>query len=219
MKLLPNKITKELIDIASKTLFQDRISLNIVEDKYFNNYNYTVTKDKNFISKTSLPFSFYKINVEDFNNLYNFSYCLDCNNTTHIKNFPTGNLKPRYFVTGIAPGCANVKSFCDDRIFSYGKTSDYLRYALVKLNIHQHSWYTNIIKCSVRDNRNVSSVEADNCKVYFLNDIMLFKPTVAIVLGAEAKYYFSKYYKKYFKEYYFCKHPSSFMRTKNIESY
>lgn len=217
MQVIRRKVTDMFINYAKATSFEDRISMSVMEDSCFGNYN--LTQDRNLLAVTSLPFSFKKLCVNYGNTLYNFSDCVECKNTTHVKNYPTGNLNPEYFVIGIAPGFANTKSFGNDRVMSYGKTADYLRRALIKLDIHWYAWYTNIIKCSVCGNRDVTQAEASNCIAFFINEIVTFKPSKAIVLGVEAAEWFKKYYAKYFKEIYYCKHPSSFVRNDSAENY
>lgn len=111
--------------------------------------------------------------------------CSECDSVVNRKFYPTGNLRPKIIVVGDAPsaygGCFSERGL--GRAWLDKRTCVLLRMALDKLNLHRFAWYTNLLKCSVPENRPSSKNEIKMCKRNLDNEMKFLKPKLAILLG------------------------------------
>jgi DNA polymerase len=103
---------------------------------------------------------------------------------------PTGNLKPKVFVIGEAPGVGDGQKKGFDRVFVYGRTSHFLRMVLLKSKLYYKTWFTNLLKCSLENNRRATKNEFDECLKNLINELTILKPDIIITLGANVKDFF-----------------------------
>ena len=190
--------------------FEEREMLNYAEDEFYGKI--LITKNKELMLYTSLPFSFSADKVKK--NILEKLWCDDCSKcktTTGKINVPSGCLCPEIFIVGIAPGFGNVKSTATSRTMTFGTSANYVRQALYELEIIDKVWFTNIIKCSLDLNRHPNNIEIKNCLFWLKRELRILKPKKIICLGNFAYEQFIKNFKfKYpvYKIY----HPAYFVR-------
>jgi len=159
-------------------------------DKFKYNHIVDLETYRKFLFFTSIPFVCGDINF-DLKDLWPHD-CYKCDSTMNRRFFPTGNLKPKIMVIGDAPSfrggeeCFELYNSRDNgRVWvNYkSRTSMILRKALNFLNLHHLCWYTNLLKCSVLDNRPSNMNEINNCFPNLKKEIELLKPKLLLILG------------------------------------
>lgn len=108
--------------------------------------------------------------------------CKLCNNRTNIV-FGTGNKNAKVMFIGEGPGA-------DEDIQGIpfvGKAGKLMNMAFEGVGIKRNDVYiANIVKCRPPANRNPEKDEADACKDYLRNQVMLVKPEIIVLLGSVA---------------------------------
>lgn len=216
---ISKEITKRLENLAQGLTFKTQIILTGIEDEFIGKI--LITKDKRLIALTSLPWVREKLDndIDILKEIY-YVKCKKCTTTTGKVDIMCGNLQPKIFVIGIAPSCTNVNNKNGyNRSMSFGKIAKYIRGALIRLDIHDKTWYTNVIKCSVPDNRKVLLGEVMNCTFWLNKELQYLKPKVLIFLGKDAECFFDYAYDLNLKKI-MLHHPASFMyKNKSYEDY
>ena len=211
-----------LFDFIDKTNFEDRRTFNNIENKYYGKI--LCTRNKKLIAYTSLPFISKRTSI-DYLRLLWYNECRKCKTTNQRKNVPYGCLQPEVFVIGIAPGHGGTKgpykqNKYKTRTMSFGLVADYMKNALIELDMHHKTWYTNIIKCSLLTNRKPSDIEVENCAYWLKQELKILKPKIIILLGNDAYNYFNQYFSFYSADIYKVHHPAYFMRCgKSLHAY
>lgn len=187
MKII-DRITRNMLVKMAKTLsFGSQSILRLVEDEFakefkINLFDYNSIKVEHYLLLTSLPFSFSSVDIE-LEDLWHLN-CKKCKTVIYRKTMPTGNLKPRIFVVGDAPGVGDgEKKDRFDRVWVYGQSSHLLRKALFDVGIYFDCWFTNLLKCSTPKNRPSTDREVKACISQLEIEIKLLKPKKILLLG------------------------------------
>lgn len=212
MNVIDKIAQNTLVKMAETLNFDTQYKLRLVEDEIakefginiFNSINKNIAR---YLLLTSLPFAFRKINFE-LEELWDLN-CKKCHTVIYRKTVPTGNLRPKNFVIGDAPGVGDGElSDRFDRAWVYGPSSHLLRKALLEIGEYFNSWFTNILKCSTPKNRPSNSDEIKECKLQLKKEINLLKPKRIILLGKHIQNIFFDFGIPIIKLY----HPSYFIR-------
>lgn len=188
--------------LASKFFYNNCLGFREYEQAY-----------KKYIRYTSIPFCFKNLNI-DLKDLWDVD-CSKCSSVVDLKVFPTGNLNPDIFVVGEAPsalGDYSVYGNSFGRAWVHGRTSNLIREALSFLKVHHLSWYTNILKCPIPGNKEISKEAIDNCYFYFKKELSILKPKIALILGKAAKKVWD--YWGFKTKAYFVYHPAYYARLR-----
>lgn len=191
---------KKLEKIAEGLEIENNKELFEIENEFINKKEGKVlfTKNKKLLQITTLPFVPQDNPEKKFlKKLQSLWFdCNECNSTTGFFDFPFGNLdNPKAFIIGIGPSDGNVNH--PQTVFrglSAGGTATFLRRALIDLDIYDQVWITNLIKCSVPQNRSLLEDEVLNCRYWLIKEFEILKPKVIILLGNQVKEFFRKYY-------------------------
>lgn len=62
-----------------------------------------------------------------------------------------------------------------------------LRLALYRIGIYKDTWFSNLLKCALPENRKSNTDEINNCKQFLSNEINLVDPEYIITLGKHTK--------------------------------
>lgn len=163
------------------------------ENKYANAFKYNVVKRltpkvEHYLMMTSLPFVFGRFDF-DLREVWPIE-CIMCKTVLKRRFMPTGNLRPIVIVVGDAPSAFGG---CFDKLTANGGfgrawvdkvTSITLRMAMKELGLHYYAWYTNLLKCSVPNNRPSTDREILNCSFHMEKELKLLNPKFAILLGS-----------------------------------
>lgn len=156
-----------------------------------------IANDKAFIYKNlllygTLPFGCadYTMNIERL-----WSKAMVCNacgkQVIKRRAMPTGNIKPKYMFIGESPGVADgPKSM--ERAWGYGPSSILLRKSLLHSKILFQSWFTNILKCSLPENKKSSDEPFKKCIKFLELEIELLKPKRIFIMGKNAQNFIQK---------------------------
>lgn len=212
MRIIDKATRDSLIELSKTLNFDSQKLLRSVEDEIakefgINIFN-SVNKDEaRYLLLTSLPFAFKKVNFE-LEELWNLN-CKKCHTVIYRKTVPTGNLKPKNFVVGDAPGVGDGElNDRFDRAWVYGPSSHLLRKALLEVGEYFNSWFTNILKCSTPKNRPSNGDEVKACISQLKKEINLLKPKRIILLGKHIQNVFFDFGIPVIKLY----HPTYFVR-------
>ena len=183
-----DKITQNiLVRLANQLSFDSQYILRAVEDELAKDYKVNLfthrsAEIEHYLALTSLPFSFSKVEVK-LEDLWDLN-CRKCSTVIYRKTMPTGNLRPKNFVVGDAPGVGDGE-LTDrfDRVWVYGASSHLLRKALLEVGEYFNSWLTNLLKCSTPKNRPSANNEVKACAFQLEKEINLLKPKRIILLG------------------------------------
>jgi uracil-DNA glycosylase family 4 len=158
-------------------------------------YKFSDKKILNFLTLTSLPFYTREDGVDPsvLSLLWGFTKCSKCDTTIKRYTGITGNLKPKFVFIGEAPGVGDGEKAIMDRTLVYGPTSHLVRHALLDLGLIQYSAFTNLLKCSLPNNRPGYASEYSNCLYYLKNEINALNPKVAILFGSRVNTYLSRH--------------------------
>jgi uracil-DNA glycosylase family 4 len=122
--------------------------------------------------------------VDRIRRMERFKRCKKCYSVTNVTAFPTGNLFPKYFFIGDAPG---EHRDTEEKVFSMawmgGPSSKMLKSALMEIGIYQYCWFTNMLLCSVPKNRQTQPFEQKECHKRLLWEIRKLKPEIIVLLG------------------------------------
>ncbi len=147
----------------------------------------------NIINCSTFPFVFGEHDIKYHDvlaKLWSGIDCFKCKDVVYRRAFPTGNLNAEYLFVGEAPGVADgERQF--ERVMGYGSTSVLLRMALIYIGILKDCLFTNIMKCSLKDNKLKSYHQYDACADYFFNEVELVKPKTIVTLGNNVANYLS----------------------------
>ncbi len=189
MKIIDRTTRNMLIKMAEALSFGSQSILRLVEDEFAKEFKVNLFEHndiyeemEHYLALTSLPFSFSSVDVE-LEDLWHLD-CKKCKTVIYRKTMPTGNLRPKIFVVGDAPGVGDgEKKDKFDRIWVYGQSSHLLRKALLDAGIYFDCWFTNLLKCSTPKNRPSSNREVDVCISQLEKEINLLNPEKIILLG------------------------------------
>ena len=146
--------------------------------------------------------------------------CNECPLGHRFKGLPTGNLNAEYFFIGEAP--SEFRAGLDieaNYVWHDGPSSKILKTALYTIGILSKSFFSNVIKCSLRNNIPRRPEEYFFCiKKFLVNELQLVQPKKIIVMGAQADKAFLSIGGDY--EYRKILHPSFFIyKGKNALDY
>lgn len=213
--MVKNKSLPVLINMAQKLTFKTQHLLTELEDDLAKQHTVSVITNidvrvNKYLLLTSLPFVCGKLpKGVDLSELWPVA-CSKCKSVVKRKAMPTGNLKPKYFVVGDAPGVADGPLDHFARAWANGLSSHMLRKALwaAGADIYKNTWFTNILKCSTPENRPSSDQEVSQCVQYLIHEIELLQPSVIILLGKHVADVFPRHITPVVHAY----HPSFYVR-------
>lgn len=108
---------------------------------------------------------------------------------------PTGNLIPKYFVIGDAPGVMPQDAYDHfGRVFTRGPSSLLLRQACIHAGIHQECWFTNLSKCAMENNLPTTQEALATQLSGLALEIELLKPEYIILLGKHTQEQFRQHH-------------------------
>lgn len=212
MKIIDETTRDELVRMAKTVNFNTQVVLRSVEDKIaeklevnlFREFNKDVSR---YLLLTSLPFSFTDVDV-NLKDLWHLG-CRKCKTVIYRKTMPTGNLNPKFFVVGDAPGVGNGElSDRFDRVWVYGQSSHLLRKALFYAGKYFDCWFTNLLKCSTPKNRPSTNREVKACLSQLEEEISLLQPKKILLLGRNVQSMFPDFGIPTISTY----HPTYFVR-------
>lgn len=137
--------------------------------------------------------------------------CTECGDMVIARHaMGTGNMKPEIMIIGEAPGVADGERKLE-RVMGYGPTSIFLRKALLHNKLLFKCWFTNLLKCALPNNENISNKPFKKCLKYLETEISILEPKKILLLGKNVQRFiedqeslYSQIYKKVFRIY----HPS-----------
>jgi len=158
-------------------------------------YKFSDPRVINFLTLTSLPFYTREDDIHPsvLSLLWGFTKCSKCDTTVKRYTGITGNLKPKFLFIGEAPGVGDGEKSIMDRTLVYGPTSHLVRQTLLELGLIQYSAFTNLLKCSLPNNRPGYANEYSNCLYFLQNEINALNPKVVILFGSRVNTYLSKH--------------------------
>jgi len=173
---------------------------NLPKIIFITNDEYKKKYVKYFINNTTIPIVFNNDIIEDkalrkLFVLWKSKNCNKCINIIHRNALPVGNLNPKYMLIGEAPGVADGAKILE-RTMGYGKTSNFLRQSLIEVNILHKCWLTNIMKCSLRDNKFENENQYLQCFDFLVKEIDLLKPKYIFLLGKNVQKFLMNRLKK-----------------------
>lgn len=194
-----NRVSRDaLISVAAGMRSNSEEILRSFEDDFacdrmvnhFKSRSELTVEERHYLQLTSLPWFFGELPECCIECYWNTMKCKACKNVVYRRSMPTGNMKPRYFVVGDAPGVGSGE-FEDkayfDRMWVYGPSSKMLRSALRKAGIYEQCWFTNQIRCSTPGNRPTTEEERKNCLPNLQKEIDLMRPKAIFLLGNAAR--------------------------------
>lgn len=210
--MVKNKSLPVLVEMAQKLTFKTQYLLTELEDDLAKQYTVSVIPTTNkhinkYLLLTSLPFVIGKSTSVDITDLWPVA-CDRCKSVVKRKAMPTGNLRPKYFVVGDAPGVADGPLTHFARAWANGPSSHLLRKALWTVGIYKDVWFTNILKCSTPENRPSLDEEVKCCQQYLIHELEVLQPDVVILLGKHVANVFPRYIVPVARAY----HPSFYIR-------
>jgi len=178
-----------------------------------------VDDEYNFLNYTTIPLSHYNdsfsLYARRLKRIYKLAKCEICNENEVVFRhaLPNGYLNAKCMVIGEAPGISTgEKKF--ERAWGYGSSSTFLRKTL--LFGDYYVWFTNTMKCALKDNEKRSDEPFNNCWKNILFEINTIKPEVIYVLGKNAQ----NFLKEKIKNFVCVPHPSWAIRKKiSCDSY
>ena len=174
---------KQLRDFDIETSVASRILLlldnsqksEVINRTYFDDY-----------IKNPVPFSYDENDINKLNEIWNIKDCHICPLLrTKNKAYPNGNLNASIFVIGEAPGIGKLLDNIPDDFLMWaaGPSTENLKTALSALNILDHCWFSNLLRCSIPDNRPGNNDEFNNCFSKLKKEIELIGPKILLLLG------------------------------------
>jgi uracil-DNA glycosylase family 4 len=183
--------TQDVLSIEDRLLKENSNRIVYCEHPSSKKYDYPIVSEnrwnddlkRNFMFQTSLPYSFYlkKYPLKNIWKLNGCGLCID-DNIVHRYAMPTGNLEANIMFLGEAPGVADGERILE-RVMARGPTSKFLRRACIKAGIYFESWFTNILKCALKNNKKKSDEPFENCFSFLKEEIEIINPSVIILLG------------------------------------
>lgn len=154
-----------------------------------------------YLLLTSIPFAFYEdlehgqIEGNRLKEMWKpgLDMCSVCPDIITRLTMPTGNLYPKIMVIAEAPGVGDGAKETFDRVLVYGPTSWLLRQALFDCGAYYSTWFTNLLKCSLPNNRSGTNTEYETCFQYLNVEINKLSPPLVILFGARVHSFFRSY--------------------------
>ena len=157
------------------TLLMEQECFQLLNGSYFEKY-----------SKVPVPFSHLKEDASKLDKIWDIIGCHKCPSLrTQNKAYPNGNLNAKIFVIGEAPGIGKLDATTPENFLMWanGPSTDGLKYALSLLNILHQCWFSNLLRCSIPDNRPGNHDEFSNCFDKLKKEIEIINPKILVLLG------------------------------------
>lgn len=140
-----------------------------------------ILEEEDFQWFTTLPYSDFK---EDFERLKLIYSIVRKNFRKYNKyiNYPRGYLRPKYLLIGEAPGWHRDTKHFGTRVYTFGRST--ILYLLLSSIYFGKSWYTNIFKYSIKDNKKIYSGNGLKNAIKILKkEIRILNPETIVALG------------------------------------